>query len=119
MNAASYTGGAVAPGELVAIFGANYGPPSILGAQLGPDNRLVGDLGGARVLFDGVPAPFVYAVAGQVSVIVPYEVQSRQQTVVQYEYNSVKSNQVTIPVAQTVPGIFSASSSGTGPRSYS
>jgi endo-1,4-beta-xylanase len=114
VNAASYTGGAVAPGELVTIFGARYGPPSILGAQFGPDNRLVGDLGGARVLFDGVPAPFIYALAGQVSVIVPYEVQSRQQTVVQYEYNGVKSNPVTMPVAQAAPGIFSANSTGTG-----
>jgi len=115
VNAASYTGGAIAPGELVTIFGANYGPASILGAQLGPDNRLSSNLGGTRVLFDGVPAPFLYALAGQVSVIVPFEVTGKQQTVVQYEYNGVKSNSVTVPVAQSAPGIFAADATGRGP----
>ncbi len=33
----------------------------------------------------------------------------------QYSYNGVMSNSVTVPVVASVPGIFSANASGTGP----
>ena len=115
VNAASYKGGAVAPGELVTIFGANYGPGALVGAQLDTNGLVSANLAGTQVFFDGVGAPFIYAVAGQVSVVVPYEVAGKQQTVVQYVYNGVKSNTVTIPVAPSAPGVFAANATGKGP----
>jgi uncharacterized protein (TIGR03437 family) len=115
VNAASYQGGAVAPGELVTIFQANLGPGTLVGAQLDSSGLVSSNLSGAQVTFDGKPAPLIYAVAGQVSAIVPYEVSGKQQTVVQYSYNSVASNTVTLPVAQSAPAIFTQNASGTGP----
>ena len=115
VNAASYQGGAVAPGEFVTIFGANYGPGSLVNGQLDSSGRFSSNLAGTQVSFDGIPAPFYYAVAGQVSVIVPFEVAGKSQTVVQYQYNNVQSNTVTLPVAAAAPGIFAANASGTGP----
>ena len=58
MNAASYQGGAVAPGELVTIFNANLGPSSLVGAKLDAHGLVSSDLAGTQVLFDGVAAPF-------------------------------------------------------------
>jgi len=117
VNAASYQGGSVAPGELVTIFGANFGPPSLAGAQLDSNGRVASTLSGTQVLFDGTPAPLIYSLAGQVSAVVPYEVAGKTQTVVQYVYNNVLSNTVTVPVVPTVPGVFSQNSLGTGPGS--
>ena len=114
VNAASFKGGPVAPGELVTIFQANHGPGSLVGAKLDGD-VLSSNLGGTRVLFDGVPAPVVYSMAGQTSAIVPFEVSGKSQTVVQYEYNGVVSNTVTLPVVAAAPGIFAADASGRGP----
>jgi endo-1,4-beta-xylanase len=114
VNAASYQGGGVAPGELVTIFGANYGPAPLLGAQLDSNHLVSSNLGGTRVLFDGVAAPLIYAAAGQVSAVVPYEVAGKTQTVVQYEYNGVPSNTVTVPVLSAAPGIFAVNASGSG-----
>jgi uncharacterized protein (TIGR03437 family) len=61
----------------------------------------------------------IYAEAGQVSAIVPFEVASEQQTVIQYQYNdgsgNVVSNTVTVPVVASLPGIFSLNASGSGP----
>ena len=114
VNAASYHGGAAAPGELVTIFGADYGPGSIVGAQLDANGRVASNLASTQVTFDGTPAPLIYSVAGQVSAIVPFEVAGRSQTVVQYGYNGVQSNTVTIPLAPAAPGIFAADASGTG-----
>ena len=67
VNAASYKGGAVAPGELITIFGVNYGPATLVGAQLDTKGLVSTNLSGTQVFFDGVPAPFIYALAGQVS----------------------------------------------------
>ncbi len=115
VNAASFKGGAVAPGELVTIFGANYGPATIVGAALDANGLVSSNLVGTRVLFDGVPAPLIYSLAGQVSAVVPYEVAGRQQTSVQYEFNGVQSAAVSMNVASTAPAIFAADSTGSGP----
>jgi endo-1,4-beta-xylanase len=124
VNAAGYQAGAAAPGEIVTIFGANYGPASLVNYQLDASGKFSSNLAGVEVLFDGVPAPIVYAEAGQVSAIVPFEVAGKQQTVIQYQYNTndewftgspVDSNAVTVPVVAAVPAIFALNASGTGP----
>ena len=117
VNAASYAGGAVAPGELVTIFQANDGPGTLVGAQLDSSGLVSSNLSGSQVLFDGRAAPLIYALAGQVSAVVPYEVSGAQQTVVEYQYNSVMSNSVTLAVAPSAPAIFTQNASGTGPGS--
>ncbi len=114
VNAASYIGGGVAPGEIVTIFGVNDGPAALVGAQFDAHHLVASNLGGAQVLFDGVAAPLIYAEAGQVSAIVPYEVAGKTQTAVQYVYNVVLSNSVTMPVVVAAPGIFAAYATGTG-----
>lgn len=114
VNAASYHAGAVAPGEIVTIFGVNDGPAALAGAQFDNNHRLSSNLGGTQVFFDGVPAPFIYSLAGQASVIVPFEVAGEQSTVVQYEYNGVKSNSVTVQVTAAAPGVFALNAAGSG-----
>ncbi len=119
VSAASYQGGTVAPGEIVTIFGANYGPASLVTYQLDASGRFATSLAGVEVLFDGAPAPLVYALAGQVSAIVPFEVAGKQQTVIEYQYNpgngAVVSNTAAVAVAGAVPAIFSLNQSGSGP----
>ncbi len=73
------------------------------------------NLSGTQVLFDGKAAPLIYALAGQVCAVVPYEVSGKQQTVIQYEYNGVMSNTVTLTVAPSAPAIFAVNESGAGP----
>jgi hypothetical protein len=115
VNAASYQGGSVAPGELVTIFGANYGPATLTPLQLGSNNIVSSNLAGTQVFFDGKAAPLIYSLAGQVSAVVPYEVAGESATVVQYQYNGVNSNTATVPVCTAMPGIFAADASGKGP----
>jgi uncharacterized protein (TIGR03437 family) len=68
-----------------------------------------------RVLFDGVPAPLLYASAGQVNAVVPYSVAGKSATTVQMEYLGVLSSPVTLQVNATAPGIFTMDGSGKGP----
>jgi uncharacterized protein (TIGR03437 family) len=67
-----------------------------------------------QVFFDGVPAPLLYASAGQVNVVVPYSVAGKFTTELQVEYLGVLSNSATLPVAATAPGVFSMAGSGQG-----
>jgi len=113
-NAASSLPGAVAPGELVALYGTALGPAG--GAQLQLTNPLLvaNALAGGHVLFDGVPAPIVYASSGQVNAVVPYAVASHSTTTLQVEYLGAVSAPVSLPVAAAAPGLFTANAGGSG-----
>jgi len=118
VNAASFSSGAVASGEMVTIFGRRLGPPVLAPMQLTPDRQYVTNtLADTRVLFDGIAAPLVHASATQVTAVVPSFITSWRNmsgTRVQVEYKGVKSETVTLPVAYAAPGIFTADSSGRG-----
>ena len=119
VNAASYQGGPVAPGEILTVYDSTYGPASLAVGEPDSNGEFPTTVGGVQVLFDGVPAPVLYALAGQTSVIVPFEVAGQQQTTLEYQYNpaggTAVSNTATLPVAAAAPAIFSLNESGSGP----
>jgi len=95
LNGASLLSGPVAPGEIVTLFGAALGP--------------------ASVLFDGTPAPILYAGPNQINLIAPYAIQSKASTQVQIMQGSQAVAQLQVPVVDTSPAIFAADGSGAGP----
>jgi uncharacterized protein (TIGR03437 family) len=115
VNAASFAGGAVAPGEIVTIYGANFGPASIATLQLNSTGKVASTLSGTTATFNGLPAPIIYAVAGQMSVVVPYEVAGSSSAALQVTYNGIASNAVTVPITDASPALFTYNASGTGP----
>jgi uncharacterized protein (TIGR03437 family) len=115
VSAATFQGGAVAPGLLVTVFGTGLGPAQLTTAQVSSAGVLTSTLAETRVLFDGAAAPLVYVSAGQLSAIVPYAVAGKATTSMQVEYRGVRSNAVTLRVTETAPGLFTANSSGKGP----
>jgi uncharacterized protein (TIGR03437 family) len=114
-NAASYASGAVAPGEIVALYGTALGPSTPVGLQLTNPLLVSNALAGVHVLFDGVPAPLTYVSPTQVNAVVPYEVAGHSNTTLQVEYLGALSAPVSLPVAAAAPGLFTAAASGTGP----
>lgn len=112
-SAASYASDTISPGELVTVFGMNLGPAAGAGLQLDSSGQVATSLAATRVLFDGIPAPMVYAAAGQVSAVVPYGL-SNPTTQVQVEYQGVASNSFPMSVAPAHPAVFTADSSGGG-----
>jgi uncharacterized protein (TIGR03437 family) len=114
-NAASYASGAIAPGEIIAIFGSAVGPDTPIGLTSVDASGLVDTvLAGSRVLFDGVAAPVIFTTSKQINVITPYSVAAKSSVQVATEYLGVRSTAVSIPVAASAPGIFTADGSGTG-----
>jgi uncharacterized protein (TIGR03437 family) len=105
VNAASYAGGGVSPGEIITIFGQNLGPSSLVAGTFDATGELSVQAAGTEVLFDGVRAPLIYATSGQLSAIVPYEI-SGASTQVQVQNNGQWSSAVGVNVVDAAPGIF-------------
>jgi uncharacterized protein (TIGR03437 family) len=116
VNAASYTGGPVSPGELVTIFGTGIGPAAAAGATTDPaTGRLATTIGGVQVLFNAVPAPMIYASSTQISAVVPYEMASVANPSVWINFAGQTSNPYQLSVAAAAPGLFAQNASGSGP----
>ena len=113
VNAASFIGGPVSPGELVTIFGTNLGP--MTGVNFTPRNdRVDTSLGNVTVMFNNTAAPLIYVSATQINLIVPYEVASNASVNVTVNYNSMTSASFSIAVTDTAPGMFSKNQTGNG-----
>jgi uncharacterized protein (TIGR03437 family) len=114
VNAASLAPSVAVPGLIATIFGADLGPATPVSAQVTPQGFIDTTLGGVRVLFDGIPAPILYASATQVNVVVPYEIAGRFSTRMRVEARNQNSPDVELRVADTAPGVFTTSGSGSG-----
>ncbi len=116
VNAASFIGGPVSPGELVTIFGSGIGPATAAYAITDPSTgKLATTIGGVQVLFNGTPAPMIYASSTQVSAVVPYEMALIPNPAVWIEYAGENSNAYPLTLAATAPGLFAQNSAGSGP----
>ena len=115
LNAASFRGGPVAPGEIITIFGTNLGPPALAGLRLAADGRVDTSIAGTRVWFDGEAAPMIFAVESQLGVVGPYSVAGSTATSVRVEYLGLVSPAVILPLEPASPAIFTQTSSGRGP----
>jgi uncharacterized protein (TIGR03437 family) len=93
-NAASNLAGAIAPGELVVLYGSGLG-----GAQ--------------TVLFNGVAGPLLYATPGQVGTVAPYALGGGTVQVV-VQNAGAASAPVSVATAATAPGVFTVDGSGRG-----
>jgi uncharacterized protein (TIGR03437 family) len=114
VNAASYLFGPVAPGEIVAIFGAGIGPRRAAALRLNAAGLVDTGLTGTRVLFDGIPAPLIYAQANQTSVVAPYGITDRAAVQIEVEHRGMKTAPLRVAVADAAPGIFALDAAGKG-----
>jgi uncharacterized protein (TIGR03437 family) len=114
VNAASNQAGAVAPGEIVAIYGTGLGPAVPRSLQLSASGTVDTAAGDTKVFFNGIPAPVLFTSQGQVNVVVPYAVSRVSSVSVQVSCLGVLSNSITIPVQASVPALFTANGSGSG-----
>jgi uncharacterized protein (TIGR03437 family) len=104
-NAASFGTGAVAPGELVALYGNSLGPQQGVQTSATLQSAFPTQAGGVEVTFDGTPGPLLWVQDSQVNVAVPWSV-AGPTTQICVTYNNVKTNCLTWPVAQAAPGVF-------------
>lgn len=105
LNAATQdTDGHVSPGEFVTLAGFGMGPDTGAAADLSQSLALT--LGGVQVLFDGHPAPMLYAQSRQINVQVPFSIAPNSLTTLTVNYNGSQIGQFTAQTNNGEPGIF-------------
>ncbi len=113
VNAVSYTGGGIAPGELISIFGSNLG--TAFEAAKAVNNSLPLALGDTRVFVGGLQVPIAAVTANQVNVFAREGMQPGQTVDVIVQVDTAVSEPVSVPVSATAFGLAAADSSGSGP----
>ena len=89
--------GAVAPGEIVSLFGNGFGSAT------------------PTVSFGQFPATVLYASNCQINAVVPFEVNPGYTTLVTVQAGDQTLGPIKLPVVPAAPGIFTTNDSGSGP----
>jgi uncharacterized protein (TIGR03437 family) len=104
VNAVSYAGGAIAPGELISIFGSNFGAAN-LQVNAAANNAIPWTIGRTKVWFNNQPGVIAAITPNQINVFVPYELTPGTPASVQVQVDNILSNAVAMPVVQAAPGL--------------
>jgi uncharacterized protein (TIGR03437 family) len=96
VNSASERPGAIAPGEIITLFGGGVGPLP------------------TQVLINGAAARVIYASGSQVNAVVPFALGTSGTATVQVVSNGVASATWEVPVTSTAAAIFTTNSTGVG-----
>jgi uncharacterized protein (TIGR03437 family) len=113
-NAGSYEQSLAVPGSIITIRGTDLGPATGVNGQINGQGFLGTTAGDVEVLFDGIPAPIIYASATQINAVVPYEIYGRVTTRMQVRYRTQRSRELELRVQDSGPGLFTSNASGTG-----
>lgn len=114
VSAAAFASSAIAPGELIAIYGNSIGPVVPAGPVLDSSGKVATSLGPLTVTFDGNPAPLLYGSAGQVNAVVPFAVAGKSTTSMQVSISGGATWTAKLPVSAAAPAIFAINASGQG-----
>jgi uncharacterized protein (TIGR03437 family) len=112
-NAAGNSTGAIAPGEILVIYGSGLGPAAVAANQPSVNGLYTTTVGGTTVYIDGTPVTILYAYATQVSVIVPFGLIGNTAQIYA-SYQGQASAPVSVPVASAAPALFTVDFSGKG-----
>ena len=112
-NAARNETTLLAPGMILAIKGTNLGPATGVSGKV-TGNVVDTTLSEVQVLFDGVPAPVLFASKDQVNTVAPYFLFGRSSTKVQISYRNLKSDTLEYRIVDANPGIFTQDATGRG-----
>jgi uncharacterized protein (TIGR03437 family) len=113
-DAADYQGDAVAPGEIVSLFGIGIGPALPAFAQLDVHGSIGPALAGVEVLANGAPAPLLYAASGQINLVLPFGVTGDKVHLELYRNGSLVTQFDKLLLPQH-PGVFATGALLNGP----
>jgi uncharacterized protein (TIGR03437 family) len=105
-NAASLVTAAIAPGELVALFGNGLGPQQGVQTQATLQNPYPTQAAGVQVFFDGLAAPLLWVQDGQINAVAPWSLKPGVNTQICVSYESTNTDCLDWPVVQAAPAVF-------------
>jgi uncharacterized protein (TIGR03437 family) len=105
LSAATQSPTWMVPGEFLTFMGVGIGPGTGVTAGASAQGTPT-SLGGVQVLFDGIPAPVLYAQSGQVNAQAPVELSGRTSTTITLTYGGNTFGPVTVPFQFAQPALF-------------
>ena len=112
-GAASNALGAIAPGEVLVLYGSGLGPANLVSNSFNSFGVLSNSLAGTTVYINGVPTPILYTSATQVSAIVPFATSGKTASIY-VVYQGQVSPATSASIANSAPAIFTGDFSGKG-----
>ena len=107
LSSATLSGsGGIAPGELVTLTGFGIGPDIGVAYQPDAQGNVPTQLAGVQVLFDGAPAPILYAQSRQINAIAPVGSAVNGTRRVTVTYNDRQFGPAIAQATFGSPGIF-------------
>jgi uncharacterized protein (TIGR03437 family) len=97
--------GPLAPGEVVSIYNAGFGPEQGVGAHPS-GNKFGTDLAGVQVLIENTPVPLLYVSSTQINLVAPYLLYGRVAAHIKIVTADATSNEVILGVRTSAPEIF-------------
>ncbi len=111
VNAASFAPGPVAPGEIVSLMGDGIGPEQPLPMDMS-SGAASSQLGGVQVLFNGIPAPILFAGPNQINAQAPYGIAGVASVQVEVVAQGTTRARTSAAVSAAAPAIFTLGGSG-------
>jgi len=105
LSAATQSATWMVPGEFLTFIGVGIGPETGASAAASAQGTPT-SLGGVQVLFDGTPAPVLYAQSGQVNAQAPVELSGQTSTTIVLKYSGNTFGPVTVPSQFAQPALF-------------
>jgi len=105
-NSASFEADAVAPGEVVTLFGNGLGPQQGVQPQATLQSPYPTQAGSVQVTFDGTPAPLLWVQDSQINAVAPWSLAPGVNTEICVTYNNATTNCLTWPVVEADPAVY-------------
>ncbi len=105
VNAASFAPGPVAPGEIVSLMGDGIGSQQPLQIDMSSGAAST-QLGGIQVLFNGIPAPILFAGPNQINAQAPYGIAGVASVQIEVVAQGVTRAKTSAAVSAASPAIF-------------
>ena len=114
VSSADFQTGAVAPGELVSIFGSTLG--SAVGASFTviEGGTVIPPEGNVEVWFGEKQGTVLFNYSGQINAIAPFELQPGTNVNLQVWNSGIPSATIPLTVAATAPALFTRDGTGAG-----
>jgi uncharacterized protein (TIGR03437 family) len=97
--------GPLAPGEIISIYNAGFGPEQGAGARPS-GNKFGTQLAGVQVLIENTPVPLLYVSSAQINLVAPYLLYGRTAAHIKIVTADATSNEVVLGVRASAPEIF-------------
>ncbi|HVW83280.1 MAG TPA: IPT/TIG domain-containing protein, partial [Bryobacteraceae bacterium] len=113
LDAASESAAAITPGKIVVVYGSGLGPADVT-INTPSETSFGTSVAGTSILFNGIPAPMIYASANQAAVIAPYGISGGSSVQVVVRSSAGVSDAFTVSMAAASPSMFTLNLTGAG-----